>query len=157
MKERRLELGLTVVDLVERSGVARSTWRELEAGARGRLTAPVGVKIDEALGWQRGEASAIFNEASADLVLSGGDSAGATYLAETKRPRRVDSTDDGGRWPLSYRAMLEGQMLATAERLANLADSPTWIDELLGAWQQLSQQDRDTFLRLIRLAAQARI
>ena len=148
MKDRRRELGLTVVELVEKSGVSRSTWRELEAAQRGRLTAPVGVKIDKALGWARGEASAIFNEAPAEMALVGS-------AVEVVRHPRYTGGGDTARQLAGYRELLETQQSAITARLATLADAPTWIDELLGAWQRLSLEDRATFLRLILLAARA--
>ena len=152
MKERRLELGLTVVELVEASGVSRSTWSELEAAKRSRLTAPVGIKIDSALGWMPGQAAEVFAEEHADMEVR---RAGSIVVAEVKRPIYADADElaDARRQPPSFRDMLESQLTAINERLATLEEQPTWVDELHDAWRRLSASDRATFLRLMQLAA----
>jgi hypothetical protein len=145
MRERRLELGKTVVELVEEARVSRSTWRQLEAAQRSRLTAPVGLKIDNALGWSHGKASTIFELADTDYVMN--ITNGDPLIAH------ITIDDDGNSATPDYRGLINQQLGSINDRLATLQEQPTWIDELLGAWRQLSPRDRETFLRLIRLAA----
>jgi hypothetical protein len=133
MKQRRAELGLTVVDAVEQSGgVARSTWRELEAAHRSRLTAPVALKVDTALDWPRGSASEIFDG-----------------------HREPPPTAAGALSTTRLEAIVAGQREAIVTRLATSADQPTAIDELLDAWIRLQARDQACLLRQIRALAQS--
>lgn len=137
MRTRREEMGLTVVDAVERSGVARSTWRELEAGSRTRLTAPVGVKIDAAMVWRQGTATAIFRGR-----LDWWDDA-------DENAEVAAGTDE------MIARIIDAQMSAIRERLATLETERTWADEVLDAWRRASPEWRAICLRILRQAAQS--
>ena len=129
MRDRRSQLGLTVVDVVGASGVARSTWRELEEGHRSRLTAPVGVKIDSALGWAPGTSSEIF-EGSGEPPPA--DSDGIVSLEQ-----RIG-------------AIVASQMTAVRAQLSTPAAVPTGFDALLDVWLRLKPLDQDCALRMLR-------
>lgn len=51
MNDRRHELGLSLIEAARRAGVARSTWSDLEAAKRQRVTATVARRVDDVLGW----------------------------------------------------------------------------------------------------------
>jgi Helix-turn-helix domain len=66
LQRRREELGMTVVDAVQASGVSRTTWRELANETRDGLSAPVGAKLDEFLDWPTGTAVKVFRASDFD-------------------------------------------------------------------------------------------
>lgn len=67
MRRRREELGITVVEAVRQTKVSRSTWRDLEAERRPGISAPVGVKLDEFLGWSMGTTVQAFRKGEHDV------------------------------------------------------------------------------------------
>lgn len=136
MRTRREELGLTVVDAVARAGVARSTWRELEAGSRTRLTASVAVGIDTALGWRQGTSAAIFR---GEIDTWNADDDAVAMRGTEEMIARI----------------IEAQMTAIRERLSTLETERTWADEVLDAFQRASPEWRAICLRILRQAAQS--
>lgn len=80
MRSRREELGMTVVDAVDKTGISRSTWKDLEATRRNGLSAPTGTKLDGFFEWPRGTSAQLFREGEAAPL----------------QPRRSDMTEDLG-------------------------------------------------------------
>ena len=150
MRDRRGELGLSVVDAVAGTGepgsrVARSTWRELEQGVRTRLTAPVGARIDKVLGWEVGAALDWFYapEPSAEerrAMLT-------EAMRDRQRPRLVSEREP------DYTGLLASQLEAINARLSTLEAPQSHSAELLAAWQRLGPADQRTVLDLIRRLA----
>jgi len=141
MRDRRGELGLSVVDAVNGTGidgarVARSTWRELEQGTRSRLTAVVGVKVDKVLGWEPGAALDLFYAPEPPAEWRSG-------------PRLV------GEGEPAFAGMLRSQLDALNARLSTLEEPRSRSTELLDAWQRLGPADQQTVLMLMHRLASA--
>lgn len=91
VKQRREDLGLTIVDASQRARLSRSSWHEIESGRRRSTFGDTLERIDEALELNRGTLRRIVREANAnarathpcDIVYKGSD--GSLTTVEVKQ------------------------------------------------------------------------
>lgn len=143
IKERRLALRLTQVDLASAAGVSESTVQNLEAGET-RTRIPTSLpKVEAALGWKEGAASAVLAGSEPTLAASGGDSGGGSV---TELPLRIIQELAEG--PLLDTTVLDLTPLGSDARMIVVVKgapdaSPDQIRKDLAAWAAAQRRLRD--------------